>query len=119
MAGLSKERKTYRGNCHCGANVFEMKVPEITKVTVCNCSICHRNATIWQTLKEGDTLDWVKGGPETMKVYKFASKMFEHQFCGNCGDSVMFSGKFGEGAPPMIGLNVRCVPFHTEKELGR
>jgi hypothetical protein len=36
------EMETYRGNCHCGNFKFSVKVPELKKVRICNCSICTR-----------------------------------------------------------------------------
>ena len=33
---------TYVGNCHCGGYRFEIHVPEVRKVDVCDCSICAR-----------------------------------------------------------------------------
>ena len=37
-----EELKEYRGNCHCGAVKFRMKLPELKEVYQCNCSHCTR-----------------------------------------------------------------------------
>jgi hypothetical protein len=41
------ELKTYKGNCHCGAFKFNMKVPELTSFTECNCDICFKRGYKW------------------------------------------------------------------------
>jgi len=45
--------KTYRGNCHCGAFIFEVKTHEIKTVIGCNCSSCSKKAYLWLFLPEG------------------------------------------------------------------
>jgi hypothetical protein len=102
--------KTYNGNCHCGAYVFEARLPEITKLSICNCSICSKKAAVW-AIPGKDCLTWVKGDVKTMKGYTFANKQFEHKFCGTCGTAMLFTGYFaplkdGEQREPDVGLNV-------------
>jgi hypothetical protein len=98
--------KTYRGNCHCGAYVFETKLPEITKVKVCNCSICYKRADIWAWPSQGN-VTWIKGDLKTMKGYVFGKKHFERKFCNTCGTSIAFVGyltprKEGENRDPIL-----------------
>lgn len=102
--------KTYRGNCHCGAYIFEAKLPEVTKIHLCNCSICYKKAAVWAIPGPGD-ITWIKGDLQSMKGYTFAKKQFEHKFCENCGTAMAFTGYFvppkeGEDRAPEVGLNV-------------
>ena len=46
------EPQTYRGNCHCGAFIFEVNTPEIKRAIVCNCSICSKKGYVWLFLPE-------------------------------------------------------------------
>ena len=102
--------RAYRGNCHCGAYVFEAKLPEITKIKACNCSICYKRADVWAWAAQSN-VTWIKGDLKTMKGYTFGKKQFEHKFCETCGTSVAFVGyltprKEGEETDPGLGLNV-------------
>lgn len=111
--------KAYRGNCHCGAFVFETKLPEITTASICNCSICHKKGTVWAVTKSGN-VTWVKGDLETLKSYVFGEKKFEHKFCATCGTPVAFSGYFAppkEGEEQDVGLNVRGAPANQHARL--
>lgn len=73
-----QELKTYRGNCHCGAYIYEVKLPEIKTASDCNCSHCSKKGLVWQYPKPSD-LTWVKGDPETLTDYRFGSKGFGHK----------------------------------------
>ncbi|KAI0022364.1 glutathione-dependent formaldehyde-activating enzyme [Xylariomycetidae sp. FL0641] len=106
--------KTYRGNCHCGAVIFEAAMPEIKKPIACNCSICSKKACIWAIPPSASDVTWVKGGLDTLRGYTFGSRKFTHKFCGTCGSAVCVVGpirgaKEGEEQQPDIGLNVRCL----------
>lgn len=80
MVDAEQPRKTYRGNCHCGAFVFEMDAPEIKSVGECNCSICHRKAYLW-VFPGKDNFRVVKGGVDQLTSYTFGSKKMEHKVC--------------------------------------
>ena len=107
------ELKTYRGNCHCGAYVFEAKLPEVTSMNLCNCSICYRKAAIWVLPKTGD-LTWVHGDLGNSKSYAFNTKSLAHKFCGTCGVPIAVVGHFaplkeGEIKDPDAAVNVRMT----------
>lgn len=80
--------RTYRGNCHCGAFVFEFKWPEIKAYNECNCSICHKLAFAWLIPGQRD-LDIVKGGIDDLKAYTFGTGSFTYRFCSECGTTVL------------------------------
>lgn len=89
------ELKTYSGNCHCGAFKFHIRVPEITSVLDCDCSICFKKGYKWVFPGEGGFV--VDKGEGTLKGYEFNHHIMSHQFCQNCGTSVLGKRK---GMPP-------------------
>ncbi|TGJ83001.1 hypothetical protein E0Z10_g5766 [Xylaria hypoxylon] len=103
--------KTYRGNCHCAAFVYEVSLPEIKQASECNCSICYKKAAIWVFPKPSD-VKFVKGDPSALTNYNFNKKQYTHKFCSTCGVSLMVVGhlsppKAGENKVPDNGFNVR------------
>ncbi|KAI8633339.1 glutathione-dependent formaldehyde-activating enzyme [Xylariaceae sp. FL1651] len=105
--------KTYRGNCHCAAYVYEFTLPEITKAPDCSCSVCYKKAVIWAFPKPSN-VRFVKGDPETMTNHTFGRKRFNHKFCPTCGNAVMVVGhpvplKPGEEKEPECGFNLRLL----------
>lgn len=72
--------KTYRGNCHCGAFVYEAELPEIKGGTTCSCSICFKKGTriIYTAPK---TVKFVKGDESNLTKYSFNTKALIHMVC--------------------------------------
>jgi hypothetical protein len=66
------EPRTYRGNCHCGAFVYEAQLPEIKSALECNCSICHKKGYLW-VITEPAKFDIVKGTSDTLSRYTVGS----------------------------------------------
>ncbi|KAI0966865.1 glutathione-dependent formaldehyde-activating enzyme [Xylaria arbuscula] len=111
MAEQQAPLKTYRGNCHCAAFVYEITLPEIKQGAECNCSICYKKAAIWVFPKPSD-VKFVKGDASGLTDYTFNNKKFAHKFCSTCGVSLMVVGhlslpKPGEDKLPENGFNVR------------
>ncbi len=50
----SAKTTTYRGNCHCGAFVFEARIPEVEFVVECDCSNCLKKGYLWLFLDSKD-----------------------------------------------------------------
>ena len=69
--------KTYRGNCHCGAFVYEADLPEITSAIECNCSICVKKGYLFVFLGR-DKFRVVKGSEDQLTVYAFGTRVLEH-----------------------------------------
>lgn len=84
--------KTYRGNCHCGAFIYEARLPEITSYTECNCSICRKKGYAY-LVPEGGQIDVVKGSIDDLTSYAFNTGGFVHRFCPNCGTAVLAQTK--------------------------
>ncbi|KAM0328208.1 hypothetical protein ACHAQA_005615 [Verticillium albo-atrum] len=97
--------KTYRGNCHCGAFVFEVDLPPLTVVTDCNCTHCHKKGLLGNFPISRDVFRVVKGDESALTTYQFGEKKLEQKFCPNCGTSVMGT-VLGE---PILGVNVHAI----------
>lgn len=96
--------KTYRGNCHCGAFVYEAKLPEIKSYDECNCSICHKLGYAWLFPGQGN-FDVVKGSIDGLTAYTFGNGKYIYRFCPDCGTAVM--ADMPDQPPEMkIGINV-------------
>ncbi|KAI1436076.1 glutathione-dependent formaldehyde-activating enzyme [Xylaria sp. CBS 124048] len=113
MAENEATLKTYRGNCHCAAYVYEITLPEIESASECNCSVCYKKATIW-VFPEPSNVKFVKGDESTLTRYNFNQGNFTHSFCSTCGVSLKVSGhlrapKPGEVKEPDNGFNVRTL----------
>ncbi|OAR00412.1 hypothetical protein LLEC1_07563 [Akanthomyces lecanii] len=71
--------RTYRGNCHCGAFVYEAELPEITTVTECPCSICRKKGYLFVSTNSETHFKVVKGSLEGLSEYTFGTKMLHHK----------------------------------------
>ncbi|CAI4210727.1 unnamed protein product [Parascedosporium putredinis] len=98
--------KTYRGNCHCGAFVYEATIPEIKSVMECGCSICFKKAYLL-LFTPAATVNIVKGDLESLTTYQFANKKIDHMFCPKCGVAVIGKGDTPNGL--LYALNARCI----------
>ncbi|KAK0718093.1 Mss4-like protein [Lasiosphaeria miniovina] len=105
MSGLAEETaKTYRGNCHCGAFIFEVKVPEIKSASACDCSICSKKGYVW-LVATSDAVNVVKD--EGLLVdYAFGAKSLVHKFCGKCGTATMAS--MADPSAKTVLINIRA-----------
>ncbi|ETS82747.1 hypothetical protein PFICI_04623 [Pestalotiopsis fici W106-1] len=105
--------RTYRGNCHCKANVFEVTVPEIQALASCNCSSCTKKGMLWIYPKYADIV-WVKGDEGSLTDYTFGKKGLHYKSCPTCGVTLYGVGYFeppkpGENKEPICGLNARTI----------
>ena len=80
MADTTEQaEKTYRGNCHCGAFVYECQLPEIKTANECNCSICYKKGYLWQFPPAG--IKFVKGDEKELRQYTFLTGKIVHKAC--------------------------------------
>ncbi|KAJ7682079.1 Mss4-like protein [Mycena polygramma] len=71
----SPQLVAYRGNCHCGAFKFTLKVPELKEALSCTCSICSKNGYLW-TFPAPDQFEVVVGDENTtLTSYMFGKRM--------------------------------------------
>lgn len=100
----SKQVRTYTGGCHCKLVRFEIKVPTITMVTDCNCSICTMVGFLhFDVTKEQFTL---LQGKESLTDYRFLTKVAQHTFCSACGVKPFYVPRSN---PNGYSINVRCL----------
>ncbi|EOO01487.1 putative glutathione-dependent formaldehyde-activating gfa protein [Phaeoacremonium minimum UCRPA7] len=99
--------KTYHGNCHCGAFIFELTSPEIKTVFECNCSICSKKGYAW-LFPGADNFKPVKGDVKDLTEYTFNDGNYIHRFCATCGTPVM---AFSKIFPPEknTAVNARAI----------
>lgn len=69
--------KTYKGNCHCGAFKFSIKIPELTSVTECNCSVCFKKGYKW--VFPGAGCFTIEKGDGSLKDYEFGKCSMLHK----------------------------------------
>ncbi|KAK1248459.1 hypothetical protein MKX08_006679 [Trichoderma sp. CBMAI-0020] len=105
------ETITYRGNCHCGDFVFEIKVPEIKDVWNCECSICAKKGYLW--LDGKSNVNIVKGSLDQLTAYTFGEKKFKHLFCPKCATGVVGSWWEDEEADPQHALQPSYINAHA------
>lgn len=81
MAATDTEQslRTYRGNCHCKAFVYEARLPEIKAAHQCNCSICHKKGYLWVMPQTVDHFKIIKGDENTLTSYTFNAKNRSHK----------------------------------------
>ncbi|KAI1776846.1 glutathione-dependent formaldehyde-activating enzyme [Hypoxylon cercidicola] len=108
---MADQMKTYRGNCHCGTYVYEVKAAENLKVSECNCSSCYKKNILYVAYKTPD-LQFVKGDPSTLADYTFGMKRFHYKFCPRCGNQLLIEGYLeppnaGETKEPVRAVNSR------------
>lgn len=102
------ETKTYRGNCHCGAFIYELTCPEIKAGSSCNCSICFKKGVVW-TMPPKDSFKIVKGSvADDLTDYhpEGGKANIHHKFCKNCGTAVFAT--MGDNPSPGV-VNVRTI----------
>ncbi|KAI1484352.1 glutathione-dependent formaldehyde-activating enzyme [Biscogniauxia mediterranea] len=109
--GGPEELRTYRGNCHCAAYVFEVRLPEVKEGYECNCSLCHKRGGIMLPV-HGDVV-FVRGSADTLSTYSFGNRRFKHQSCATCGSYLFCIGALNhpqDGTkPPPVWVNLRVI----------
>lgn len=98
------ERKTYAGQCHCGAVRFSATT-DLANLFDCNCSRCRRVASVMSSVPASDFV--LHQGEEALALYRFNHHAIDHLFCRTCGVAPFSRGKFGD--LPMVMLNVGCL----------
>lgn len=75
--------KTYRGNCHCGAYVYDVELAADLEggnggknASECNCTVCYKKGAIWGMPAAPRFL---RGDPDALSTYSFGRRMYEHK----------------------------------------
>ncbi|KAK0387227.1 hypothetical protein NLU13_5540 [Sarocladium strictum] len=105
---------TYLGNCHCGRFRFEINVPGLGGLTVCDCRLCAKKGYLWLPLDR----QAFRVTRDDDRMRDFSASSVRDKFCGHCGTGI--TGEHVSG--PMAGrlaVNLRAVqglnPFELEK----
>lgn len=59
----------YKGNCHCGKNRFEARLPLIASATGCNCSLCHKSGYLW-AFPDADSVKHTRGDKDSLGAFE-------------------------------------------------
>ncbi|KXH25916.1 glutathione-dependent formaldehyde-activating enzyme [Colletotrichum salicis] len=110
--------KTFQGNCHCGANRYQVHLAEYPSLVICDCSLCVKKGHVWIYDAE-DSLKVTKGcSRETLTTYTGSdSEALKHegnelirkrQFCNVCGTALFGTHTSGVQAGKK-GINFRVI----------
>src|SRR6267378_2883384 len=104
---LTKHRSmdTKRGNCHCGAVIFEVELQNgLEKLRRCNCSLCRRKGAVMASVPLA-RLKVIKGA-DKLTLYQWNTRTAKHYFCSVCG---IYTHHQRRSAPGEFGFNVACI----------
>ncbi|KAK1657555.1 glutathione-dependent formaldehyde-activating enzyme [Colletotrichum godetiae] len=101
--------KTFRGNCHCGANRYQIQLADYPSLVICDCSLCTKKGHVWIYDAE-DSLKVTKGcSRETLTTYTGSdSEALKHEFCNVCGTALFGTHTSGVQVGKK-GINFRVI----------
>ncbi|KAK2030022.1 glutathione-dependent formaldehyde-activating enzyme [Colletotrichum zoysiae] len=122
---MAESLLTYKGNCHCGINRYEVQLPELPSLVVCNCTLCMKKGHIWiyeadSSLKTtrgctADTLTTYKSSyPEGLEHEIYVLKDVDFWFCSTCGTGLFGTHASGAQAKKK-GINFRVLVSDTKE----
>ncbi|KAK1984765.1 glutathione-dependent formaldehyde-activating enzyme [Colletotrichum cereale] len=106
---MSESLLTYKGNCHCGTNRYEVQLPEHPGLVMCNCTLCVKKGHVW--IYDADSsLTIIKGcTADTLTTYTAPrAKGLEYEFCSACGTGLFGTHASGTQARKR-GINFRVL----------
>jgi hypothetical protein len=95
---------TYLGSCHCGRVTFEVDASP-TKLSCCNCSICHAKGALYIPVGEIEVVRIISGESD-ITPYRFGTETAVHYFCRHCGIHTFHRPRLD---PNRWSVNARCV----------
>ena len=99
----SRPRRTYQGQCHCGAVRFEITT-DFPELTTCDCSICVRKNALMVKVHEDRFR--LLAGADALTEYQFHTRTARHYFCKVCG---IYPFHRKRVTPDFYGINVHCL----------
>jgi len=97
--------ETKRGNCHCGAVIFEVELQNgLEKLRRCNCSLCRRKGAVMASVPL-TRLKVIKGA-DKLTLYQWNTRTAKHYFCSVCG---IYTHHQRRSAPNEYAFNVACL----------
>ncbi len=101
-------RKTYAGNCHCGAVRFEVDLDLAAGTVKCNCGFCTK-VRLWSAPVRPEAFRLVQG-EAVLTDFRGGNAVAHHFFCSRCGvhpferiDAPNMTGA------PYVNVNVACL----------
>jgi|SRR5579863_5831675 len=93
----------YEGGCHCGRVRFRIRA-DLSRVGVCNCSICTMKGILHLPVKHADFT--LLSGEDALGTYTFNTGVAKHTFCRHCG---IHSFYVPRSDPEDFSVNARCL----------
>lgn len=93
-----------RGQCHCGAVRFEVRISDEVEVRECNCSICAMCG--YQHLIVPQEALSILTGLDDLTTYTFNTHTARHTFCRHCGIKPFYVPR---SHPDGYSVNFRCL----------
>jgi len=98
-------KKSYSGQCHCGAVQFEAVLSDGFKtIRRCNCSFCRMRGAVAVSAALGGIR--ITRGEDAMTSYRFNTGTAQHFFCSRCG---IYTHHQRRSNPNQYGINVACL----------
>ena len=95
----------HRGSCHCGAVVFEVKLPNgLVDARRCNCSMCRRRGAVVASVDLADLT--IVQGEQHLTLYQFNTHTAKHFFCSRCG---IYTHHQRRSNPKLFAINIACL----------
>jgi hypothetical protein len=102
----TKNAKTHRGSCHCGAVRFQADV-DAGKGSRCNCSICAKVGQTGAIVKPGAFA--LLAGEDSLGMYEWGHKISKRFFCKHCGIHCFARGHLAELGGDYVSVNLNCL----------
>jgi hypothetical protein len=102
----TKNAKTHRGSCHCGAVRFQVDV-DAAKGSRCNCSICAKVSQTGSIVKPGAFA--LLEGEGSLGVYEWGHMISKRFFCKHCGVHCFARGHLAELGGDYVSVNLNCL----------
>ena len=100
--------QAYKGSCHCGRVVFEVKA-DIQRLSECNCSMCCKKGIMHHPI-DNEHFTLIKG-KNSLSLYQFGTNQARHWFCKVCGIHPFGRPRMN---PNRYTINVRCLDGFDE-----
>jgi hypothetical protein len=104
--------QTCNGGCHCGRVKFEVEIPDVVKVSRCNCSICKKSGYL-HVIVPSDRFRLLSG-EESITDYRFHSGVARHLFCKICGIKSFYVPR---SHPEGYSVNLNCLDLPEDTEI--
>ena len=102
---MDEHSKTTKGQCHCGAVKFSVRLLDgLTKPVRCNCTMCRMKGVVMVFAALGGIE--VIEGEALLSTYQFHTNVAKHHFCSRCGIHLFHQRRFD---PDMYGVNVAVL----------